>query len=202
MPKTRSRSENAAYMREYTRANRDKINAQRRARRTPETMAVEKDRRRRNPDAVREYKHRDRVKRAEQYSTYDKVYRLKNQEKITERKKRDYQANKQTIIARLAKFKKDNPERVKEKQHLCVMRRRARLAGVEKEPIDRQAIYERDGGVCGICHRKVSKRSYSLDHIIPLSKGGPHKRSNLRLANTDCNKRRGNRGPGQLVLDL
>ena len=64
--------------------------------------------------------------------------------------------------------------------------RRARMKGATTEPIDPHAIYERDGWRCGICHRKVNPsltypnpRSASLDHIVPLARGGEHLRSNV-----------------------
>ena len=53
-------------------------------------------------------------------------------------------------------------------------------------PLD---VYERDGWVCGICGKKVipelefpHPRSASLDHIIPLSRGGEHTLRNVQLA--------------------
>lgn len=202
MTKDEKRAQHAAYMQKYTAENSEKINAQRRARRNNDTLTVEKEWKAKNKDRVREYKKRDSQKRAKAVALYARAWRLRNQESITKTRGIEYAANKTTIAARLEKHRKENPEHYKEKQHLSVMRRRARLAKVEQEPINRSAIYERDGGVCGICHRKVSARSFSLDHIWPLSKGGPHKRSNIRLAHTICNKRRGNRGPGQTVLDL
>jgi 5-methylcytosine-specific restriction endonuclease McrA len=93
-----------------------------------------------------------------------------------------------------------NPARKREADLLHAKKRRAVLAGVEREPIDRAAIFERDAWTCGICHEPVDpeatwpdKRCASLDHIVPLSKGGPHTMANLRLAHFDCNAIRGNR---------
>jgi 5-methylcytosine-specific restriction endonuclease McrA len=79
---------------------------------------------------------------------------------------------------------------------------------VEAESIDRWEIGDRDGWRCGICRRRIDKtkdwpdpRSASLDHVIPLSEGGPHVRSNVRIAHLDCNMKRGDRGGNeQLTL--
>lgn len=57
--------------------------------------------------------------------------------------------------------------------------------------IDRQAIYERDGGICQICGDHVSSDDFTLDHIVPLSAGGPHTETNLRIAHRSCNSRLG-----------
>ena len=61
-------------------------------------------------------------------------------------------------------------------------------------------IYERDGWVCKLCGEMVQRDakwpeplSPSLDHIVPLSKGGGHLRDNVQLAHLICNVRKGNR---------
>lgn len=88
--------------------------------------------------------------------------------------------------------------------------RKARMAkaiAAAGELVSPPDIYNRDRWVCQICHQPVEKRAKmphpkapTLDHIIPLSKGGPHTRENLRLAHFICNSRRGNREGGQLFL--
>lgn len=63
-------------------------------------------------------------------------------------------------------------------------------------PID---VYERDGWICGLCDEPVDsslkwpdKMSPSLDHIVPLSKGGHHTFDNVQLAHLTCNVLKGN----------
>jgi len=80
-------------------------------------------------------------------------------------------------------------------------RRRAKAAGVEYEPIRKQDVYERDGWVCGICLLPVDPAlrfpdpmSASLDHVVPLAAGGPHRPHNVRLAHHRCNTVRGAAG--------
>lgn len=62
-------------------------------------------------------------------------------------------------------------------------------------PLD---VYERDEWICGLCSEPVDRRasypdpmSASLDHILPLSKGGHHTLSNVQLAHLACNVRKG-----------
>lgn len=57
--------------------------------------------------------------------------------------------------------------------------------------IDRAAIYERDGGLCGICGESVEFTAMELDHIQPLMLGGSDALDNLRVAHKLCNRRRG-----------
>lgn len=86
-------------------------------------------------------------------------------------------------------------------------RRRARIYAVEHETIKAAEIYERDGWRCGLCSGRVSKHhtyphpmSASLDHIVPLSKGGTHTKDNTQLSHWSCNHQKGAKLQGQLLL--
>lgn len=68
-------------------------------------------------------------------------------------------------------------------------------------------LAERDGSRCHICHRKVdlnlsgmAKWGPTIEHIVPVSKGGTNEAHNLALAHRHCNTVRGNRGGSQLLL--
>jgi hypothetical protein len=61
-------------------------------------------------------------------------------------------------------------------------------------------IYERDGWICQLCKKAVnpmlsfpSPACASLDHVIPLSRGGSHQATNVQLAHLRCNTSRGNK---------
>lgn len=83
-----------------------------------------------------------------------------------------------------------------------VATRRAKKKAAFITKVDWHEIYERDQHRCGICQRKVPLKEVSLDHIIPLSKGGTHEPLNVQLAHITCNRQRQNRGPAQLRLKL
>jgi 5-methylcytosine-specific restriction endonuclease McrA len=80
------------------------------------------------------------------------------------------------------------------------------------EMINPKDIFERDGWRCQLCGKKVDKRLYktkgtrrypnapSIDHIIPISKGGEHVRANVQCACYICNCKKGARELGQLRL--
>lgn len=55
-------------------------------------------------------------------------------------------------------------------------------------------IFTRDQGVCQLCHQAVDRRltpnhrlAATLDHIVPVSKGGSHHEDNIQLAHRGCN---------------
>ena len=71
---------------------------------------------------------------------------------------------------------------------------------VDKD-IDIRRVYEKDNGICYLCKCKVDVNDYktdgetfirganypSIDHVVPLAKGGKHSWDNVRLAHRKCN---------------
>jgi len=64
-------------------------------------------------------------------------------------------------------------------------------------------LIKRDGGVCHICCKQINTNEYtitddgafiahgtypSIDHVVPLSRGGTHTWDNVRLAHKECNE--------------
>lgn len=79
-------------------------------------------------------------------------------------------------------------------KHKSEMNRRARKRAVFVEEIDPAIVFQRDGGMCGICRNVVStEQPWHIDHVIPLSKGGPHAYTNVQLAHASCNIAKGAR---------
>jgi len=72
--------------------------------------------------------------------------------------------------------------------------------GLVVETVRLADVIERDRGQCYLCGRKVTTATASMDHVVPLSRGGAHALSNVRLAHRRCNGQRSNRGPGQPFL--
>lgn len=63
------------------------------------------------------------------------------------------------------------------------------VTGITKEVF--LAIYNQP--VCGICKLPVPEAERSIDHVVPLSKGGANCPDNLQLAHVICNVRKNNR---------
>ena len=87
-------------------------------------------------------------------------------------------------------WKKNNPDRMADYNH----RRRARKYAVAYEKIDASVVAERDNWICGLCCLPISSDlrfpdpGYrSIDHVVPLSRGGSHTYDNVQLAHLLCN---------------
>lgn len=76
-------------------------------------------------------------------------------------------------------------------------RRRARIADNGYEKYERRDIFNRDGGLCHICSGVVDlsvpyphPQSFTVDHVIPISKGGPDIPANVATSHWICNKQK------------
>ena len=54
-------------------------------------------------------------------------------------------------------------------------------------PAERTAVYNRAHGCCEICGKFVPIDAFTIDHIVPISKGGTYDLDNLQLAHESCN---------------
>lgn len=85
-----------------------------------------------------------------------------------------------------------------ERNYPNVLKRQLRFSVAKKEHFQRIDIFERDNWTCGICNEQIDRSrkrpdplSPSIDHIIPLSRGGDHTRENVQAAHLGCNMSKG-----------
>lgn len=86
--------------------------------------------------------------------------------------------------------------------------RRARLNGAVSERVDRLVVFARAGWRCVLCGRPTpraligtgSLQRPTLDHIVPLSRGGSHTYANVQCACLSCNSRKSTKTIGQLRM--
>lgn len=143
-------------------------------------------------------------------SVYQKDYRAANLEYLKDLRRRRYRENRGREVAAQAAYRDDEQRREearlrtrawvaanRERASDSARRRRARKRGVAYEPINTLRVAERDGWICGICGGAIEPAlrypeplSKSLDHALPLSRGGSHTYDNVRITHLVCNIRR------------
>lgn len=101
-----------------------------------------------------------------------------------------YNENDVRLRAAASEWKASNRELAQEANH----RRRARKLGARHERVDMRLVWKRDGGICWICETPVDpdagprdRMRRSIDHVIPLARGGWHAMDNVALAHLRCN---------------
>jgi len=67
---------------------------------------------------------------------------------------------------------------------------------------NRRNIFARDENRCQYCGDKFPTNELSLDHVVPLSRGGLTVWTNVVCACTRCNKRKGGRTPHEAGMRL
>jgi hypothetical protein len=142
-------------------------------------------RRERNHDRVRARERNYEARNRERKNKVSRVWRASNPEKIKGYKRREYEAHGDEIRARTWK----------RKQHS-----RALSFGVEVEMVDKPAIIARDNATCYLCgaQHEANSPGLSLDHVIPVTRGGSHTSGNLKVACCRCNSRKKEKIPHEL----
>lgn len=78
------------------------------------------------------------------------------------------------------------------------LRRYVRVPYRRRVPLNRRAVFARDGHRCQYCGTGAE----NLDHVVPRSRGGSHTWENVVAACRRCNTRKGDRSPEEAGLSL
>jgi 5-methylcytosine-specific restriction endonuclease McrA len=136
---------------------------------------------------------------------HDRRWLAVNAEKKRQQVKRWAKEHKEQSAAVAKRWSDANPEKKRQysrrarqtasgkaRSKIHCRMRYARRRGASVERVDPSVVFERDGGVCGICRAAVDiNETWHIDHVIPLSKGGAHSYSNVQLAHARCNCSKG-----------
>lgn len=134
------------------------------------------------------------AKNREKKQGYDKKYHSTHREANNQRSRDYYAKHPEESKLRQKAYNIVNKDKLMPMWTKHYHARRARLAGAESEPYTKDLIYNRDGGVCHICSRKIDltvkwphSKSFSFDHVTPLSRGGSDLISNIKSSHLKCN---------------
>jgi 5-methylcytosine-specific restriction endonuclease McrA len=117
-----------------------------------------------------------------------KKWAEKNPEKMKSIRSKQYYKNPQLRVQQTAEWQKANPD-----MHQANMnQKRARDLGVKGKVTAEEwtAIKNKYGNICLCCKKPSSERKLTVDHVIPISKGGTHTADNIQPLCHSCNSRK------------
>lgn len=148
---------------------------------------------------MREYHQKNLQRRKEQEKKSSAKYRENNRDLISEKRRRDNEKNNK--IKR--EWRENNRDKVR-KQASDYRKKRPDIAAARdavrrglKQSLKNLSRAEQDSirnlyhlrNILNKLHKKIM---FHVDHIVPVSKGGEHRASNLRLTTADFNLRKSN----------
>ncbi len=135
------------------------------------------------------------------------AYRLQHLDEESDRNRRYRQEHHARILVQSAEYRAIHGDEIRARRRAnpeanrdYVHRYRARRMAAKVGPIDWDIVYERDSGFCHICHKRLKRSEMTLDHAVPLIRGGAHSMENVRPAHKRCNSVKYCVGPGQPFL--
>jgi len=204
--------------RKYHAANRERINA------------IDRERWRERGPSYNAKRRDDRAADPAPFRDQQKAWRDANLERARETQRRSHARHKDRINAEAREDRRRNPQKYRERdrawrernretvnakgrtyyaanRHIWEVHRRkreARKAGVEWQPYTRREIWERDGGKCRECDKDLpfGPGGFQIDHIVPISLGGPDTPANVQLMCPSCNRRKWANLEGQIHLPV
>lgn len=133
-----------------------------------------------------------RALRKETHPDYFKQHYAKHRDQRKREASEWYHANAERAGANRKVYVAANREMVRIWARKSTNKRWAIKKDLFVEDVDPRVVFTRDNGMCGICRKPVDVTSnWELDHIIPLSKRGPHSYANVQLAHRKCNRSKG-----------
>lgn len=155
----------------------------------------------------KDYKKRSRIENPQlfknQMSLHKKTFEIKHPGRISEQRKKYYNNNRDKEIKSGKEWAKNNPDKIKKyskntyiknpnRFKLNANKRRAHKKNALTQKFSKDQLDQRMsvfGNKCIYCGGPFQQ----IDHLIPISKGGPHCLSNFRPSCRSCNNKKSNK---------
>lgn len=86
---------------------------------------------------------------------------------------------------------------------IVMIRGRHRIPhGHEHVGLTKHRLFVRDRHICAYCGNQFNESELTVEHIVPVSRGGQHVWTNVVTACRSCNTRKGNRRPEEAHMPL
>jgi 5-methylcytosine-specific restriction endonuclease McrA len=131
----------------------------------------------------------------EKIAEWNKQHYQANREKLAEYKKQHYQANREKIAERHKRYRQANREMIN--AYRQKRRARERNADGNATAAEIQARFDYHGNRCYYCG---CDGKMTIEHRIPLSRGGTHYPANIVPACPSCNSRKGTKTEKEFVV--
>lgn len=159
-----------------------------------QTMKSVAEKRKYHRDYMREYQRNNPVQNAKM-KMRQKAWYLKNKELIISRSAQYQKDNKEKTNVKNSAYKKTDKGKIVNKRAKYIRRQQEKIGYFTKEQLEgRISVY---GGLCYLC----GKIANTIDHVIPLARGGSNFPANLRPACFDCNLKKGKKLLIELLTD-
>ena len=145
-----------------------------------------------NKEKIKAKHAKYRAANRDKLAAYHAEYRAANKDKIAEYQSEYYAANKDKIAAQMAEYARNNPEKFR----AASQRRRARKANSKgsftaDQWKERLAYHGYKCVYCGVEKHETPQGWLTMEHLIPLSRGGTNWPSNLAPSCKSCNCSKG-----------
>ncbi len=136
----------------------------------------------------------------EHYRNQKREYYQRNREETIERARANYAENKERALAWTSAYRRT--PKGKEVHLQSQRKRRATKAQLEATLTAEEwnEILNLFGHRCAYCGERVEE--ITMDHVVPISRGGPHTRDNVVPACRPCNSRKHNNTPQEAGMEV
>ena len=125
-----------------------------------------------NKEKIKKYNKKYRQENKKRISEYNKQYRIENIDKLLEYSKEYYKNNKEKSSEYYRKYRKENPEICFNNDTSKRLRKENQGRGITKEQwLEMMDFFN---WRCAYSDIILNKDNRSIDHIMPLSRGGEH----------------------------